>query len=389
MKTTILIITSLLFTFETFSQTEYETTVEIWIRAFIPDAKNAGKAKNYIIKSIDGKSNVLIADESFVCNYCFSTDQRGFSTNEQATSRIETKFKLSLKNGKAVVTPTSKPSKISETKNTACITGKVLETGMGKIERDNMGAPSAANNSVQVIGQVQTTNTLVPVIPNMTLPSIDYSYDIIWNPNNGKLKASITSGSFPAIEVYARRPAGKWKTVLQKLPTGSPWSLYLDGFGINSSTETKEISILNQNRRNHYVTTNTGGVSYGGRAYGCTWNMKYNNVNFSFNLDIPNKKISSVLLSNVENETANNRNCYPAKNKKDVYNVTSTNFSNNRIRIQFSPRSSNYHKCNAEFNGVLKDGVVTGTLKWKRYDQAPDINYTITKQIKMQIRSFL
>jgi len=359
-----------------------ENSIEIWIRAFIPDSKNAGAASAYVKGTSNKKSAILLQPYSKSYNYCFDTDNRGFSTDENQSSRMETRFKLNLLNEKGIVHPLKNPSSIQITKNIDCITGKVLEKGQGSINADNLGNPIVAGEKVQIAGHAQSTNTLFPLIGGFLTPSIDYSYDFQWSPSSSKLLANITIGSFPAIEVYARRPNGKWHTVLQQFPTGVPLQLAFDSYGINSTLVKKEILIEKIKKKTHYIKTNTGSVSYGDSSYGCMWTMKYENVDFSFELDAIKQTISKIKLSNNINETGNGRNCTLGGKQKHNYKVTSSNFNHNNIRIKFSPHASNYIKCNAEFNGSFINGEVIGTLKWESYD-LNNINYTLSKKIIM------
>ena len=92
-----------------------------------------------------------------------------------------------------------------------------------------MGTPAVADGTIQAIGQAQGTN-VIPLAGRG--PSIDYSFDIKWKPLHGTLSAALTYGTFPAFEAYARVEGGNWTPLLQRLPTGSPWNLTLDGLGL-------------------------------------------------------------------------------------------------------------------------------------------------------------
>jgi len=43
--------------------------------------------------------------------------------------------------------------------------------------------------------------------------------------------------------IYARRPGGEWVTLIQRAPTGLPWQLGGDAFGVNSEREVQTVTI--------------------------------------------------------------------------------------------------------------------------------------------------
>lgn len=221
-------------------------SIEIWMRAFIPDPQNAGGGAGFIKAMPNGGSSVSLHNiNQSIPNMCFVTDNRGFSDNTNGTSRLETKFILTLNSdGTGKFSPSQNRTTASVTKKADCSTGNILEQKMGSVDRDDIGNPSVAGDVVQLIGQVQGRNLLTPLGTNG--PSIDYSFDIQWDPKTSTLIAALTIGSFPAFEMYARQPNGAWTPIIKQLPTGTPWQLGADAFGINSSriVETKVVNGL-------------------------------------------------------------------------------------------------------------------------------------------------
>jgi len=220
-------------------------SVEIWIRAFIPNPENAAGGAGFIFKMPDGGNGSYISLHNIdgaIPNYCFVTDNRGFSDNPKHTSRLETRFRISLSaSGTGTVTPGQNRTTAAITSRLDCATGKVLEQKMGSVDLDVVGHPAVAEGTVQVIGQVQGRNLLTPLGGNG--PSIDYNFDLQWQPALSLLTASFTYGSFPAFEVYARQPLGEWLPVIKALPSGTPWSLGADAFGINSVKQTVSVNV--------------------------------------------------------------------------------------------------------------------------------------------------
>lgn len=224
-------------------------SIEIWMRAFIPNPQNAGASANFIKQLPDGGSSVSLHyfDSSFpVPNICFATDDRGFSSDPTMTSRLETKFTLSLSpDGTGTVSTSPGGTTSSVTKKVDCKTGAVLDHITGSIDRDHIGIPAVADGTVQVLGQVQGTNMLTGI--GAAGPSIDYSYDVQWNPSISTVTVKVTIASFPAFELYIRQPNGVWQPIIRQLPNGTPWALGTDGYGIFSLyfDETKTVTGLN------------------------------------------------------------------------------------------------------------------------------------------------
>ena len=218
--------------------------VEVWMRAFIPNTDNAGQAASYVVKVPSPVGSVvrLRNVDATAANLCFATDNRSFSTTSTATARSETAFTITPTSpNAATVTPAQNRTTVAVTKKVDCATGAVLKQAPGKIALDAIGAPAVAAGVVQVIGQVEARNVLTPL--GDFGPAIDYSFDVKWQPSTGTLTVDVTYGVFPAFEVYARRPGGEWVTVMQRLPTGLPWQLGGDSFGVNTTREVKTAKI--------------------------------------------------------------------------------------------------------------------------------------------------
>jgi hypothetical protein len=141
----------------------------------------------------------------------------------------------------ATVSPTQNRPTVAVTKKIDCNTGAILKQAPGKVVLDSIGAPAVADGVVQVIGQVEARNVLTP--RGDVGPAIDYSFDIKWQPSTSTLTVDVTYGVFPAFEVYARKPEGGWVTVMRRSPTGLPWQLGGDSFGVNTTREVQTVKI--------------------------------------------------------------------------------------------------------------------------------------------------
>lgn len=200
-------------------------SVEIWIRAFIPDPQNSGGGAGYISQLPTSGSSVSLHNfDSSIPNICFATDHRGFSDNSNVTSRLETKFTITLNSdGTGKVTPKQNRTIAGLTKKVDCSTGTILDQRIGSVDDDIIGEPAVADGNIQVIGQVKGTNLLTPL--GVSGPSINYNFAIQWKPSTSTLIAAVTIGSFPAYEMYARQSNGKWTKIIQQLPISIPWTL--------------------------------------------------------------------------------------------------------------------------------------------------------------------
>lgn len=210
--------------------------IELWVRAFIPNPLNAGAASGFIVDRPDhsGESVVrLLPTDQLPAKpapSCFVTDGRGFSSIDGSTARIETKFTLTPQGAGGEVSPASNRSSAGLTVEVACSNGTQTAAAPGKVQIDTIGAPSFADGVLQVIGQVQGKNELAAW---GLAPSIDYSFDVKWSPWTGSLKLALNYGTFPAIEAYARVKGGAWLPIHRHVPSGNPWNLLGDSFGIS------------------------------------------------------------------------------------------------------------------------------------------------------------
>ena len=193
-------------------------SVEIWMRAFIPDPGNAGAARGSIAQSGVHSSVVKMPAHDKGAE-CYATDHRGFSSDPSTTARLETKFSLiPTGHSTAIVRPASQPTSMASTTQVDCNTFASLRSEMGRIERDHIGTPALRDGAVQVAGQV-AGNVMALAGPGQ---SIDYSFELKWRPFPGELSATVTVGAFPAFEMYARTPGQQWVEVVRTLPSGAP-----------------------------------------------------------------------------------------------------------------------------------------------------------------------
>jgi hypothetical protein len=78
----------------------------------------------------------------------------------------------------------------------------------GSVEKDHIGTPTVRDGVAHVAGQVIGGQG----------SSINYSFDLQWQPFPGELTATVSVGTFPAFEMYARTPGHEWVSVARTLP---------------------------------------------------------------------------------------------------------------------------------------------------------------------------
>lgn len=188
-------------------------SVEIWMRAFVPGADGS------VFKMSVRDANVE----------CYATDHREFSSDPSATSRLETKFSLvPTGQNSAIVRPAVERTTMTSTARVDCSTLAGVRSEEGRVEKDHIGTPSLRDGAVQVAGHV--VGNVISL--DGADPSIDFSFDLQWRPLPGQLSATVTVGTFPAFEMYARTPGQQWVEVVRTLPTGAPWTVGRNKFGV-------------------------------------------------------------------------------------------------------------------------------------------------------------
>lgn len=216
-------------------------TVEVWIRAFIPNPANAGRSQGFILpRPGEATGSFVKVDVPLLGTQCFLTDHRGFNSGPASTARLETRMSLRLAGGQGTAFPSTGRTSAGTTAAVDCATGALRVQAPGRVIHDHLGHPAVADGVVQVIGQVTGTNVLAA---HGIGPSIDYSFDLQWKPSTRTLTARVTYGAFPAFEMYARRPTGTWMSVVTSRPSSTPWGLTGDVWGTGVERRGVSVSI--------------------------------------------------------------------------------------------------------------------------------------------------
>jgi hypothetical protein len=217
--------------------TTVKDRVTIRMRAFIP---NAIRANPSYVRKVLGSANAWmipgpIAQATQALHLdlsgdCFLSDNRTFDTAKNASSRVRTEFDIVVYYGQVSIEPVSDGGvhRAGESTRLACADGKVIEKKWGQLGIRALGKPSIASGQIQIAGQVSGSN------PHFTIaPSIDYSFDVIYDTATHKLTFKLTAGTFPAFEAYAVR-GGKTVTLTNQEPESETvWGLVDGGLGLH------------------------------------------------------------------------------------------------------------------------------------------------------------
>lgn len=206
-----------------------ELSLDILIRAFIPDVSHAGKGAKHVI-DVRGKSVLKFLGQ------CFEGDNRGFSADYNETSRIGTWFRImrreSVDDFRVEGVGRSKSNKgswSSPSSLVSCSKGTALHELRPARLRKNEMKPVRRGDAIEISGKLGASNNAVRIggvpIPDLLVPPINYEYKIIWNPVSGDVSAEFSHDKFPAYEMYARSGNRPWRMLFRDKPQSGPLGL--------------------------------------------------------------------------------------------------------------------------------------------------------------------
>ena len=204
-----------------------DPSLEIMIRAFIPDADHAGKGAKHVVE-VGGKSVLKFLGS------CFEGDNRGFSADYGATSRIGTLFRITHQedSGDFHVVQGANLNKASWSNSSSlvsCGNGSALHELRPARLRTNEMKAVRRGKTVEISGRLGASNNAVRIggmaIPDLFIPQINYEYRVVWNPVSGDVSAEFAHDKFPAYEMYVRSGGDPWRVLFRDKPQGSPWRL--------------------------------------------------------------------------------------------------------------------------------------------------------------------
>jgi hypothetical protein len=166
--------------------------LDIWIRAFIPDAISDEPGYIRTIHGPQGQNWTAIPSPSPLdSDICYLTDQRGFSTDPGVTSRMWSHATLS---------PTaSQTHDTGQTHAVKCKTGADVCVDKAKATGMSFSFDSVINN---VLIDINAAASNPCITPNWVAPNIEYKGRFQINLATGDIKFDGSVRKFPAYEAY-------------------------------------------------------------------------------------------------------------------------------------------------------------------------------------------
>jgi hypothetical protein len=235
--------------------TTLSETITIRLRAFIPNVHPTNPSFGLPVpnkpewRMIPGPLpqfvQILPVDSIKAAADCYLTDNRGFSSEAMAQSKVRTEFRIVINHGQISINPDEArlAHRAGASSRLNCTSGEVIAEKPGTFDGvfgvRALGQPAAADNKVQIIGQAAIGNPHI-----VGAPMIDYAFDLTYDSTTKQLAYSITLGNFPAFEMYAFRGSKAPVTVFQVPPVAeSAWGLTDGGVGLNIRTLSGKVQL--------------------------------------------------------------------------------------------------------------------------------------------------
>jgi hypothetical protein len=242
----ILVGASFVLSVTTWQFAQADDRLEYWMKAFIP---NVHPTNPDLIAQVPGHPNRWMLKGPLPNGICFETDDRGFSNDRNAKAKVTTHFSL-ITDGAIVRIEPQDGMHVHEagvSTKLDCNTGMTIDERRGLFGVRAIGAPAIADGKSQIIGQASIKNPFTAPLS----PYIDYSFNYIFDSNEGTLKYSLTIGAFPAFEAYVSINGSPPNAIIRRPATGnSPFSLYDMGLGFNTEQSTGTMKLRNPNAPN-------------------------------------------------------------------------------------------------------------------------------------------
>lgn len=199
-----------------------QTRLHIFIRAFIPKVHTGNPG---YVRPVPSNPNLFVipnlAVSGNVCNptvtsSCFSSDNRMFSNDPQASSRIVSEIVLVISGSTVTVEQADGRAihRAGATHKVDCQTGAdIVPSQTASTSNMHFGTPAIAGGIVQIIVDGRASNPLV-----FGSPDIQYGGSFIFNIAAKTLRFSGSIKNFPAYEAYAQLNDGPIVTLFQSPP---------------------------------------------------------------------------------------------------------------------------------------------------------------------------
>jgi len=194
-----------------------QTTIHIWVKAFIPD--NHPGNPGYVFPLPANPKLFLIHEP--VGSYCASTDSRTFSEDPAASARLTTEFNIVIYEGKAVIEPVSgRPiHSTGESHRFDCTTGIDIEP-LQHASTSNMSNGEVAYAIIPgsgVVAQVSVDGRASYPFMLIT-PDVNYTGTFTYTSSCNTIQFVGSVGIFPAFEAYAQINNGPVQTIFRTMP---------------------------------------------------------------------------------------------------------------------------------------------------------------------------
>jgi hypothetical protein len=212
-----------------------QTRVHIYVRAFIPKVHsgNPGYVRPvptnpalFVIPNLAVNANVC---NPTVTSSCFSTDNRLFSNDPQASARAVSEIVLVISGGTVTVQPEGgrEVHRTGATHKVDCQTGvDIVPSQTAATSNMHFGTPAIADGIVQIVVDGRASNPLVTPSPD-----IQYGGTFTFNMLTKTLRFLGSTKVFPAYEAYAQLNDGPIVTLFQNSPAANTTVCDLIDFG--------------------------------------------------------------------------------------------------------------------------------------------------------------
>jgi hypothetical protein len=190
------------------------TTVEIWVRSFIPNRHDTNPG---YIRPVPNRPGQTMMSGPTPVNDCFLTDNRWFSSDPSASARIGARLVINTGATPTIVSASHPPSVSVEVD---CEDGDEECRKPVDTSRSRVGPIARQGSTVRIKVHGEANNACFAASPD-----IHYDGEFIVDVAAGSIKFEGTIGQFPAFEAYARSGSGPVRTIFQLSPASGSTAL--------------------------------------------------------------------------------------------------------------------------------------------------------------------
>ena len=187
------------------------TSVEIWIRSFIPNRHDG--QPGYVAPVPNRPGLTMIRGPIPGVSDCFLTDNRGFSSDPNASARLGARITLDV-GSPPIISSAQHPPSISV--EVDCEDGSEECRKPVDTSRARVGPISRQGNVVTLSVHGEANNACFAGSPDIHYEGV---FIIDLAANTIRFKGTI--GHFPSFEAYARANSGAIRTVFRETPLGN------------------------------------------------------------------------------------------------------------------------------------------------------------------------